>query len=270
LNKPSSKTNGSVRHIYTTANEIVLFWEGIGGFLVRDGCEIIVDPLPGVSESMVRLFILGTVLAMLLHQRGEVTVLHASVVDIAGQAAAFIGVKHAGKSTMAATLQAKGHNLVADDILAVDMRQNLPVALPGFPHFKLWPDSVAILGLDPNKLPQLRPELEKRGHRVNSGFANKPVPLKRIYILSQGIKPEIEPLDPQDALVEIMPHWYAARFGMDLLQNLGLSTHFLQCVNLVNRVKISRLKRPASMSDLPIVARLVEEHLAAETHPTKT
>ena len=182
----SGRTRGAHRSLCATDTGMLLTWEGVGAFLVRDGCEIIVDPDPGVEEHVLRLFILGTTFAVLLHQRKEVTVLHASVVAIAGQAIAFAGAKGMGKSTMAAALQARGHDLVADDILAVKMQGDQPVALPGFPHLKLWPDSLASLGYGAERLPRLRPEVEKRGYRLNAGFTPMPVPLRCIYLLSSG------------------------------------------------------------------------------------
>ncbi len=257
------ETNGATRHIHASDEKIYLFWQGVGLFMVRDGREIIIDPVPGVEESVLRLFVLGTTLAMLLHQRGQM-VLHASTVAISGRAVAFAGAKKAGKSIMAATLHAQGHELLADDILAVDMRTGNPMALPGFPYLKLWPDSVASLGYAPETLPRLRPELEKRGCRITTGFSQSPVPLKCIYLLNHGPELKIEPLRPSETLIKLMPHWYGARFGINLLQSLGLSTHFLQCAALVNKITICRLERPDNLSTLPDVARLVEEHLASD------
>jgi len=257
------EANDTGRHIRPTPQGVYLSWQGVGRFLVRDGCEIVVDPLPGVEERVVRLFILGTTFAVLLHQREGIVVLHASVAVISDQAVAFVGAKHAGKSTMVATLHALGHELVADDILAVDMRQGGPVALPGFPHLKLWPDTVVSLGYAPDLLPRLRSEVEKRGRRLAEGFAREPVPLRCIYELGSGSAPEIEPIRRQEAMIRLMPHWYGARFGSELLHALGLSTHFLQCATLASKVAVCRLKRPRSLSLLPDVARLVEAHLAS-------
>ncbi len=258
------ETNGAARHIHASAEKIYLFWQGIGLFLVCGEREIIIDPAPGVEESVLRLFILGTTLAMLLHQRGQMVILHASTVAISDRAVAFAGTKGTGKSIMAATLHAQGHELLADDILAVDMRTGDPMAMPGFPYLKLWPDSVASLGYVPETLPRLRPELEKRGYRIITGFSRAPVPLKYIYLLNQGPELKIESLRPSEALIELMPHWYGARFGINLLQALGLSTHFLQCAALVNKITVCRLERPDSLSALPDVTRLVEEHLASD------
>lgn len=258
------ETDGAARHIHATAGEIYLFWQGIGLFLVRGGREIVIDPAPGVEKCVLRLFVLGTTLAMLLHQRGQVAVLHASTAAISGQAVAFAGAGGTGKSIIAATLHQRGHSLLGDDILAIDVRNGCPVALPGFPYLKLWPDAIAALGRIPEALPRLRPELEKRGYRITSGFSPAPLPLKCIYVLNQGPEPKIEPLCPPEALIELMPHWYGARFGTELLQDLGLETHFLQCAALVNKTTVCRLERPDGLSTLPDVVRLVEEHLASD------
>src|SRR3954447_15177733 len=98
-----------------SSSEDYLFWQGIGAFLVRGGCEIVVDPYPGVDERVLRLLVLGPVLAVLLHQRGRL-LLHASAVAVDNEAVLFLGSAGWGKSTMAATLHARGHSLVTDDI----------------------------------------------------------------------------------------------------------------------------------------------------------
>lgn len=261
------ETNGAARYIHVIAGEVYLFWQGIGSFLVRGEREIVIDPAPGVEERVLRLFLLGTTLAMLLHQRGQVVVLHASTAAISGQAVAFAGAAGMGKSAMVAALHERGHNLLSDDILAVDVRTGNPVALPGFPYLKLWPDAVTSLGRTPEALPRLRPELEKRGYHITTRFSRAPIPLKCIYVLNQGPEPKIEPLCSHEALIELMPHWYGARFGIELLQALGLSTHFLQCAALVNKITVCRLERPDRLSSLPDVVRLVEEHLAISRKP---
>jgi hypothetical protein len=257
------ETNGAGRHIHAQKEEIYLFWQGVGMFLVRGGNEIVIDPAAGVKEGVLRLFVLGATLAMLLHQRRQAVVLHASAAAISDQAVAFAGAGGMGKSIIAATLHQRGHYLLADDVLALDVRTGNPVALSGFPYLKLWPDSIASLGHTPEALPRLRQEVEKRGYRISTGFSRTPVPLKCIYVLSQSPDRKIEPLRSREALFELMPHWYGARFGAELLQALGLSTHFLQCAALANSTPIYRLTKPDTLSSLPDVVRLVEEHVAA-------
>jgi hypothetical protein len=258
INNLPPAVRSSPRYVWPSPEGIYLGWEGVGAFLVREGREVIVEPCPGVEESLLRLFILGTTLAMLLHQRGEVVVLHASVVVMAGEAVAFVGAKGLGKSTMAAALHSRGHDLLSDDILAVDLREDNPLALPGFPQLKLWPDALSSLGCDAEALPRLRPELEKRAQFVNAGFTYAPVPLKRIFVLGVGAEPMVELLQPWEVLRALMPHWYGARFGAGVLRALGLGAHFLQCAELGRKVPVYRLKRPKDLTAMPEVVRLVE------------
>jgi len=56
------ETNGTGRHIHAQEEEVYLFWQRIGMFLVRGEREIIIDPAAGVEERVLRLFTLGTTL----------------------------------------------------------------------------------------------------------------------------------------------------------------------------------------------------------------
>src|SRR2546422_10648647 len=55
---------------WSRGEDVYLLWKDVGTFLLRGGREIIIEPLPGVEERVIRLFLLGGVLAVLLHQRG--------------------------------------------------------------------------------------------------------------------------------------------------------------------------------------------------------
>lgn len=254
-------------YFHVTAEEAYLFWEQVGAFLVRNGKEIIIDPLPGVEERIIRLPLLGAVLAVLLHQRGFL-VLHASSVAVNGDAVAFLGEKGWGKSTMAATLYARGHNVMADDVVALDISgTKSPMVLPGFPQLKLWPEAIASsLGDDPETLPQIHSQVEKRTRRTADRFLQEARPLKRIYVLCGGPKPTLRDLQPQEALLQLISNSYMARFGKQLLQGVGAFSHLSQCTSLIKDVPIYRLERPRSLELLPAIAQLVEEDLSHEIY----
>lgn len=245
---------------YATPEEAYFFWEGWGGFLVRDGREIVVEPLRTGEEQWLRLVLLGMGLGTLLHQRGILT-LHASVVNIHGHAVAFAGVKGQGKSTLAAALRVRGHGVVADDIAALtQVGQSDFTALPGFPQLKLWPDAVEFLGESPEALPRLHSRLEKRAYRILRGFTRKPLPLRCIYTLTEGTQEEIVPLERQEKFVELMRHAYALRF---LGTNGVTAAHFHRTMQLARAVPVFRLIRPQKLSALSDLARLVETHAAS-------
>ncbi|MGH7231995.1 MAG: serine kinase [Nitrospiraceae bacterium] len=245
------------RYFQASASTAYLFWRSIGTFLIQNGETIIVDPAADVEEAVLRLFILGPALAVLLHQRGYL-ILHASAVEANGEAIAFLGGSGWGKSTMAASLYARGRKIIADDVVAVQLDStNGPTVPPGFPQLKLWPDSIDTIGLDSGSLPRVHPELEKRACRVPLQFSQSPLPLAHIYVLGKGANHSIEPLDKSDALVELVRHSY----GVRLLQPTNAPEHFLRCANLARTVPVRRLNNLHSLSSIPELAKIVEKDL---------
>jgi hypothetical protein len=243
------------------AEQAWLRWDQIGTFLVQKGKEIIIDPLPGVEERLIRLPLLGIVMSVLLCQRGNL-LLHASAMSLNGTAVAFLGHKGSGKSTIAAALYAQGHQLVADDVVAVDLTgAKGPMVFPALPQFKLWPEAaVACLGDAPEALPRVHPQVEKRLRPVTGRFVPGPVALGHLYVLERGSALEIERLRPQEAMIKLISYSYMALFGQQGLQMKG-AQHFFQCTDLANNIPAYRLKRPSSLALLSTTARLVDTHL---------
>src|SRR5262249_58644811 len=116
-----------------------LWWPDVATFRVWGGGGIDVEQVSGVEEPVLRLFLLGPALAVLLPQRGRL-VLHASAVGIGEGAVCFLGGPGRGKSTIAAALHARGHGLVADDVTVVQLEGDRPITFPRAPQLKLWPN----------------------------------------------------------------------------------------------------------------------------------
>lgn len=241
--------------------EDYLFWRGVGSFLVREGNEIVVDPSPGLDERVLRLLLLGPVLAVLLRQRGHL-LLHASAVAVAGEAILFLGSSGRGKSTTAAALRARGHGLVTDDVAVIRAEETRPMVYPGFPQLKLWPEALVSLGDDPEKLPRWNPHLEKRARSAANEFSPTPLAVKKIYVLDEGIAPGILPLSPQKAFMELVRHTYGSDYGLQTTMGVGSASHFFRCKSLIDKVAILSLRRQKSLSQLPNLVRLIEEDLS--------
>lgn len=265
---PSEATESEDLYAEVSVHGAHFFWKQLGKFLVRGGREIIIDPRPGVENHLLRLPVLGTLLAVLLHQRGFF-VLHASAIAIDGQAVIFVGNKGRGKSTMAAALYGRGHQLLSDDIVALSVdHQGLPVVLPGFPHFKLYPEAViSCLGDDPNRLPEIAEGFEKRARRVSERFAEKAVPLNSIYALGGGPVSKLKLLGSQDAVLLLIANSYMARFGKQILHGAEASEHLRKCSTITTQVLSYKLERPHAMALLPLIAGLVEENIEHLNHP---
>ena len=261
---PSAKFADQPYWFVSDDNGARLHWDGVGTYLVRNGCEIVMDLDPAVTPERMRLFLLNATMAVLLHQRGQM-VFHGSAVMIGGHAVTFLAEKGWGKSTMAASLNKRGHQLISDDVLGLAKEGDKLMVQSAFPQLKLWPDSLALIGRDSNEHPKLHPDFDKRSLQLQSGFVNEPVPLHHVFLLGYGEAAAIEPLRASQAVVELLPHWYCARFGPDMLEDLGRAEHFKQCAELVNRVPVSRLKRPPSLARLPEVLQLLEEACFTES-----
>jgi hypothetical protein len=248
-----------VRHAArVSAHEAFLYWQEVGAFGVQEGTRITVEPAPGADEEGVRLLLLGSVFGVLLHQRGEL-LLHASSVVIDGQVVAFMGHSGWGKSTMAAAFHAEGYNVVADDITTVRIRPEGAFAIPGYPQIKLRPDSANAVGQAPGTLPRLHSRLEKHALRFDRGFARESLPIGRIYLLSEGTSPGIENVAPQQALMELVRHSYAA----GILKSTGaVADNMRQCAGVVNNVPVRRLRKGASLEALPMLVRMVRNDIA--------
>ena len=254
---PEGKTKGYC--YWRVGQDVYLFWSELGTFRIREGREITISPAPEIEEQRLRPPILGVCMAVLLQQRGFL-ILHASAVALPHGAIAFLGDKGWGKSTTAAALQVRGYPLITDDVLALKFDgDQQPIALPTFPQLKLWPSAVEALGGEPESLPRIVPQLDKRVCRLTENFSSEPMPLKKIYLLGKGSSLVIETLPFGLVLGQLFRHSYSGRFGKQLLQH-GEAFHFRQCMKLAQQVPIYRLQRPSALSLLPDIVQCVEDH----------
>lgn len=127
-------------------NELLLVSPEAGRFLLRGGSEILIDPAPSLDYGELRSYLLGTAFGALCHQRG-ILPLHSSVIERADGCVAFVGPKGAGKSTLAAALASRGHQVLADDVcfLRVDDKGGIRT-WPGLSRIRLWQDTLTALG----------------------------------------------------------------------------------------------------------------------------
>lgn len=237
-----------------SADKTLYEWEGIGKALIRNGCEVLIEPKIGIKDTDLAPFITGAILGNLLNQRGFF-VLHGSGVVINDKGIAFLGDKGAGKSTLAVHMQNRGNKLITDDLIPIIFKDDQIQTIPGFPRIRLWNDSVESVGLDPETLPQINSFFDKRSYKCFENFSTAPLNLKAIFILTNADKIGIEKLNYQESFIEIVRNTYLNRY----INAIGQSAeHFRQCESLVRSNSIYRLNRPHDFSKLSQVADLLE------------
>jgi hypothetical protein len=242
-------------------DEACFHYSGTGTFRVTQGREVVVEPAAGAQDGELRLILLGPVLAVLLHQRG-LLVLHASAVALTRsgvrQAVGFMGDKGAGKSTTAAALHARGHALIADDLVAIDLAGPVPQVWPGFPHLKLWPEAAASTLDDHDtvaSLARVHPQFEKRSRPIAGEFHRERVPLAALYVLTDAGYEAAEPAAAREAFFQLVRHSYLARI---LHMTRATAAHFQQVTQVARTVPVRNLMRRRDLAGLPALAQLIE------------
>jgi hypothetical protein len=231
--------------------------EEVGEFLISAGREILVNPLPDVEASLLRAVLLGPILCVLLRQRG-LLVLHASCVEIEGQGIAFLGGSGWGKSTLAAAFQSQGHRILTDDVMPIDLSTGCPLVFPSYPQGKLWPEAATFLGHDSQSLAPIAQHSFKLAYRFTDSFQSSPLPLQRIYVLAKGEAHQIEPLQPQEAFVELVRHTRVMQF---MKHSDIMAFHLQRCTELIRQTSFCRFTRKPDLADLSKLVRLVEDNL---------
>ena len=223
---PSAETHWYLSPRVTAEEEptVEVWRRADGGFRLRyaDGCEYHVDAAASAvactwpahfTPEDAATYLLGPVLGLVLRLRG-VPALHASAVAVGGRALALCGPPRAGKSTTAAALAARGHPLVADDVLALAERQGKMEVRPAYPHLRLWPDVVAPLFGAGAELPLLTPNWDKRLLRLDAGFHPGPLPLGAVYLLQPRGEdaPRLQPVAGAEAVLALVSNAYVGWF----------------------------------------------------------
>lgn len=243
-------------------DQYVYYINDIGGIRVEGKDKIIVSPLDGSEERGFRFLVSGIALGILLHKRGFMA-LHASAVVLQNHAIGFAGAKGMGKSTTAAAFHARDYSVITDDLLILKPADDGVTAYPGFPHLKLYPQSIReSFREDPGQIPKIDPLGTKRSYKANTGFLGRPLPLRCLYVLdykdpeSGNNSPCSEILKGRRACIEMIRHSYVPR----LLPKEAVSSEYLaQCEEIVKRVPLRRLCRKKSLEQLSEIVSLVEE-----------
>lgn len=230
----------------------------IARFLLSDGNDIQFEPEPGADEADIPVFILGTVLGVLLHQRGQI-VLHASAVRVDGKAILFCGPSGAGKSTMAAALAQRGLPLVTDDICAITVTGSAPIVQPDGRQLKLWTQAIDELALGGSRGPRVRSRLEKFYVEPGAAFS-EPLPLGAVYALREARpphRPGIERPNVVDAALVLQRCAYRPLLVDRMGQKSG---YFHAATAIANAAGIFHLTRPLDFDAMPDVVGWLERH----------
>lgn len=247
---------------HVTDGGLLVTIDGVGRYFVAGGSRILVEPEPGAPAAKVRLFLLGSAMGAVMHQRGLLP-LHANAVEIGGRAFAFMGKSGVGKSTLAACFHDFGHQVISDDVCVVRFGEDGAATVsPGLPRLRLWKEALEATGRDS--------ELYRRSFTGSGQIDKYDVPiagtggrascvLGAIYVLAAADRFEVEQLSGVDAVQAVVENTYRGKFARSLGQ---APAHLGACMKLVARTPVYRVRRTQRFERLEPEARALAEHAA--------
>src|SRR5690348_3210972 len=237
------EAGGAPEGLSVAGDALILVVPGVAKYRIANGRFIAVEAEPGVPDRNVRLYMLGSALGALLHQRGLLP-LHANAIDVDGRAVAFMGRSGAGKSTLAALFHDAGYRVISDDVCVVGFDEwQQPYAAPGLPRLRLWAEALALMGRgtagfarsyigeeDEKYDVPIDPELAARSH----------VPLAAIYLLDEGPEFSIVPMRGIEAADAVFANTYRGEY---VAKTSGQTQHWESAIRLVRRTPVFRAIR---------------------------
>jgi hypothetical protein len=245
-----------------TPEGTLLSIEEAGRYLIKEGRMILAERSPSGSERNLRLFLLGSALGALLHQRGLLP-LHANGIEIEGRAVLFLGHSGAGKSTMAAWFHDRGFRILSDDVCVVTLDgKGDPTAHPGIPRLRLWSEALRASGRAEEDFDLAFDEGEKFNVPVAAKESTGPLPLDQIYLLgraeSEADVPVIDRLQGVEAVDALVGNTYR---GAYLPFIGGTQRHLMSCLHIVGRIPVFSARRRWGYDHFDQQASALEKHV---------
>lgn len=236
---------------------------GIAKYAMERGTRIRIAVEAGAPQREVRLFLYGSVLGILCHQKGLFP-LHAAAVAVGGRAVAFAGSGGEGKSTLAAALVMRGHKLIGDDVCVVSPLSDKALAWPSGPPVRLWSDALAALGVPEAGLTANRPGQPKWVLPEETyGVVGEPFPLSCVLVPTWALPKEPSRIEWSAGFASIRSLFdrvYRRRAAVSLVSQAELLG---RAVRTARHARVGFLKRQMNFEDLATQVALVERAVEA-------
>ena len=228
-------------------NDTEYLWEvkDVAKYYAADGKQVIVEPFEGIDDRSVRLFLLATVMAAVLHQRNSIP-LHASSIQLNNELVLITGDSCAGKSTTLSGLLKRGYTIFSDDVIVVkDYKNKEVLATSSYPMIKLWDDAIVKLDneLFDDRSFLVKPGLDKYGIFFHEQFDKAAYPIRKIFILKIKDSGQIESKELVGS--EAFKGFHLQSYRPYLLHSNQLrQLNYTLLMTIINNAKIIEVVRP--------------------------
>lgn len=158
---PIEKPVFNNERLFINEHELSLRIENVASYKVNNGSNILIYPEYNADHDSIQLFLSGSILGAILHQKEGVIPFHGSSFSYHGKSFMICGHSGVGKSSVVAAFCKKGGLLINDDITPIQIINNNIRILRLKTRIKLWDDTIDLLQLENEKITKIRPLLEK-------------------------------------------------------------------------------------------------------------
>lgn len=255
----------TVIHVFNQARpgEYLLEIRNVARYYVCNGDQIIIQPAPGADMASVRLFLLSSAIAAILHQK-RITPLHASAVLHSGKVVLLCGHSGMGKSTSAAHLHLRGYPLFSDDVCVIQNHtsgNDEVYAHSSYPMCRLWKDAIdhlnheAFQGVYP-----LRHKINKFGSFFWDSYEVEARKIDKVLVLQKAAQPsqglETRRHTRMDA-INLLRNQVFRRAQLDGLG--GKKELFLTLSKIAQKIPVISIIRPLNHENIDKFIDLLED-----------
>jgi len=245
-------------HFKINESDFFLDIKNVARYRVQNGQEILICPYENADEESVNLFLEGSALGALLHQRGMLP-FHGSSFVYKNKGVMICGHSGAGKSSVTATFCQEGASFINDDITPVAVPGSTITILPVKTRIKLWADTLQKLKIGGDNLQRIRPGIDKFYLPAEENSVSEHA-LDHLFILSTHNKNEFQAIE-----LEGMEKYNALRkqiYRRIYLKGMPETEkkYFGQLFSLANKVRVTRILRP-QICDIQKTVRFIESEI---------
>jgi len=253
--KTLKKTEHEGFRYQISKNEFLIKYSTWATYFVCNGEKVIIQPEKNADERDIRAFILSTVIAIVLHQRGLLP-LHTSGIVYKNKGVLFAGNSGIGKSTIAIALNKKyKYKFISDDITVISEQNAAPIIYSSFPSVKLWQDSLDMLKISNNKLPLIRKDVNKFRYNTNTDFYSGILNPYAIFVIENNVQNKVEIIEIKgvEKFNIVRNHIFRAKMIKELYSN----EHFKLLTLFLNSAKCYKILRPKDVNTINELSSMI-------------
>lgn len=147
-------------HLQVDEKDFFIDIHNIASYRVQNGNNVHIYPHENADRASIELFLNGSVLGAILHQR-SILPFHGCSFEYKGKGVIICGSSGTGKSSVTVAFCQNGGQFINDDITPVRNEGLATIIIPIKTRIKLWDDSLQKLKIKNDSFEKIRPTLNK-------------------------------------------------------------------------------------------------------------